>query len=330
MTEGQHRKTGCFKLGCFGCAGVALLTVLILATLIGVGALVGRPEPRMEESFVEQPVPPGPAWESDSGPTTDTGGPLLPPGGLVPEVDEPGRVVLDLSMGEFEVVAGDAPGPIRIESNFDTAVFELVTEFERYGESGWIYHIRLKRKVGWFRMLFGEQDQNLFVRVILPPEVPLSLEGEVSMGEVRMDLGGLWLVKTDLVAGMGDFTIDYDKPLLAPMKSFRLVSKMGEARVRNLGNASPSSVYFRHRMGAMSVDMRGAWQNDAEAEGDIGMGELIVWVPDDVFVDVENMTQVIGAATVADRSMLEELDEDAPTLRLDLSGGMGSIEVRRH
>ena len=81
---------------------------------------------------------------------------------------------------------------------------------------------------------------------------------------------------------------------------------------------------------AMSVDMRGAWQNDAEVEGDIGMGELIVWVPDDVFVDVENMTQVIGAATVADRSMLEELDEGAPTLRLDLSGGMGSIEVRRH
>jgi len=104
---------------------------------------------------------------------------------------------------------------------------------------------------------------------------------------------------------------------------------MGEARVRNLGNASPSSVYVRHRMGAMSVDMSGAWQNDTEVKGGIGMGELIVWVPDDVFVDVENMTQVIGAATVADRSMLEELDEDAPTLRLNLSGGMGSIEVRR-
>jgi hypothetical protein len=59
------------------------------------------------------------------------------------------------------------------------------------------------------------------------------------------------------------------------------------------------------------------------------MGEFVVWVPDHVHVDVENMTQVIGASSVADRSMLEELDEDAPTLRLNLSGGMGSLEVRR-
>lgn len=73
----------------------------------------------------------------------------------------------------------------------------------------------------------------------------------------------------------------------------------------------------------------GDWQNDTRVEGRIGMGELVVWVPEDVNVDVENMTQVIGAANLADRSMLEEVDEDAPTIRLDLSGGMGSIEVRR-
>jgi len=328
MAEGQTRKTGCFKLGCFGCAGVTLLTVLIFVTLIGIGAVVGRPDARVEESSVEQPLPAGPAVESFSG-RTDEGGPLLPPGGLVPEVGEPGRVVLDLSMGEFEVVAGDAPGPIRIESDFDTAVFELVTEFERYGETGWIYRIRLKRKIGWYRMMFGVEDHNNFVRVILPRDVPLSLEGKVGMGETRMDLGGLWLVNTDLIASMGEFTIDFEEPLLVPMNDFRLVSKMGESRVRNLGNASPSSVYVRHRMGAMSVGLWGDWQNDTRVEGGIGMGELVVWVPEDVNVDVENMTQVIGAANLADRSMLEEVDEDAPTIRLDLSGGMGSIEVRR-
>jgi hypothetical protein len=292
MAEGQTRKTGCFKLGCFGCAGVTLLTVLIFGMMIGIGAVLGRPDGRVEESAVEQPLPAGPTLESFSG-GTDDGGPLLPPGGLVPEVDEPGRVILDLSMGEFEVVAGDGPGPIRIESELDTAIFELETGYERYGETGWIYRIRLKRKIGWYRMLFNVEDHNNFVRVILPRDVPLSLEGRVGMGETRMDLGGLWLVDTDLDASMGEFTIDFEEPLLAPMNDFRLVSKMGESR------------------------------------GGIGMGELLVWVPDDVNVDVENMTQVIGASNVADRSMLEELDEDAPTLRLDLSGGMGSIEVRR-
>ena len=85
----------------------------------------------------------------------------------------------------------------------------------------------------------------------------------------------------------------------------------------------------RHRMGAMSLSLLGDWQNDTRVEGGIGMGELVVWVPDDVNVEIDQMTQIIGAANVADRSMLEELDEDAPTLELELSGGMGSIEVRR-
>jgi hypothetical protein len=327
MTKPTAGKTGCFKLGCFGCAGLVLLAILVFGTLIGVGALVGAPEPSVEESTVEQAVPPGPAvgWSTQ----TDSGDPVLPPGGLVPEVSEPGRVVLDLKMGEFEVVAGDGPGPIRIEGDFDTSIFELETEYERYGESGWTYTIRTKNKVGWYRMMFADRRQTSFVRIILPRGVPLSLEGEVGMGEVRMDLGGLWLVNTDLVAGMGEFTIDFDEPLLAPMDGFRLASKMGECRVRSLGNASPSTVHVRHRMGALSLGLVGAWQNDTEVRGGITMGELLVWVPDDVHVDVENMRQVLGASNVADRSMLDEVDEAAPTLRLNLSGGMGSVEVLR-
>lgn len=326
MAETPIRKTGCVKLGCFGCAGIFLLTILILGTLIGVGAFVGAPEPQVEETTVEQPVPPGPAVEWSAG--TDLGDPLLPPGGLVPEVSEPGRVVLDLSMGEFEIVAGDEPGPIRIESDFDTALFELVTDFEPYGQTGWTYTIRLESKVGWYRMIFAGEQQRIFVRVILPRDVPLSLEGEVGMGEVRMDLGGLWLTDMDLVAKMGEFTIDFDEPLLAPMNDFRLVSRMGESRVRGLGNASPSTVHVGHTMGAMSLDLVGEWRNDTEVTGGVAMGELVVWVPDDVHIDIENLSQILGASNVADRQMLDELDEDAPTLRLDLSAGMGSVEVR--
>ena len=327
MVDGQTRKSGCVKLGCFGCAGLVLLTILVFGTLIGVGALVGAPEPRVEESIVEQPVPPGPAVEWSG--QTDLGDPLLPPGGLLPEVSEPGRVVLDLSMGEFEIVAGDGPGPIRIESDFDTAVFELVTEFERYGEFGWTYTIRTKRKIGWYRMMFAAEQQRTFVRIILPRDVPLSLEGEVGMGEVRMDLGGLWLVDADLDASMGEFKIDFGEPLLAPMNGFRMATKMGECTIRNLGNASPSTVYVHHRMGALSLGLAGHWQNDTEVRGGLVMGELVVWVPDDVHVDVGNMVQVLGTSNVADSPMFDELDEDAPTLHLDLSGGMGSIEVRR-
>jgi hypothetical protein len=149
------------------------------------------------------------------------------------------------------------------------------------------------------------------------------------MGEVRMDLGGLWIVDTDLDARMGEFTVDFDRPLMVPMNEFRFVSRMGEATLRNMGNASPASVDVSHRMGQLNLGLTGDWKNDCKVGGGVGMGEMLVWVPDDVGVEIENVRQIIGASNVAERSRPEDLDENAPTLRLNLRGGMGSIEVRR-
>ena len=55
----------------------------------------------MEETTVEQSIPPGPAIDRSG--ATDSGDPVLPPGGLVPEVSEPGRVVLDLITDDSKV-----------------------------------------------------------------------------------------------------------------------------------------------------------------------------------------------------------------------------------
>ena len=66
-------------------------------------------------------------------------------------------------------------------------------------------------------MMFASEQQRNFVRIVLPRDVPLSLEGKVGMGEVRMDLGGLWLIDANLTAKMGEFTVDFDEPLLAEL-----------------------------------------------------------------------------------------------------------------
>jgi hypothetical protein len=325
MVEEPRKKSGCVKLGCFGCAGAVVLGLVLLGSIVGLGLLMGRPERRPEHSQVEQAVPTLPVTPPFS---TDVGDKAFPLAEFLPTIDEPGRVVLDLQEGEFEIVAGDAPGPIRVEGSYDTAVYELVTEFERYGETGWVYHIRFERKIGWFRMLFNLEDDDNRVRIVLPREVPMTLEGEVGMGQFEFDLGGLWLQEIDLSTRMGEFVLDFDEPLLAPMKRFRLVAGMGDARVNGLGHASPEHVYASQKMGSLQLDLRGDWVRDATVQGHVGMGDLTVRLPQGVNVKLDDVDQILGSTELGGR-LREEHDENAPTLSLRLSQKLGSIQLSR-
>jgi hypothetical protein len=91
-------------------------------------------------------------------------------------------------------------------------------------------------------------------------------------------------------------------------------------------------------IGSMTVDLRAVeLTGDERVEAALGMGELVVIVPDDVAVEVEAQVGM-GEAGAFGRtrsgvgvSLSDTFDDGdrAPTLRLDLSVGMGKIEVRR-
>jgi len=325
MAEQGARGRGCFKLGCFGCAGLFAGLVLIGGAIVALGLLIGRPDPRIERPEISSELPPG----AVALPRTDVGGDSFPDFTGTPDSAQVGRVELDLTMGSFVIVPGEPGQPPRVEGEYDAAIYELETSGETRDDGGWVWKVGFQRRISWIRMMFGNQGENNRIRITLPADRPFVLAGDLGIGEFDVELGGLWIVDTDLALGTGEHRIHFDHPLVAPMGSFRLDGGLGELTVSELGNASPREVRVDHGIGETSLGLRGAWHNDAEIELHCSIGECGVTLPDQAVVDAQSLRVWLGEA---DSRALHDREETAaeglPVLRLSVSMRLGELRLR--
>lgn len=325
---------GCLKYGCVGCLSVMALFVGGIFLVSAIHLTSDPEDPRPEQQQVERPLPASSSPGETRSPATDQPkiGEVLP----LPELEEypegkelptTGRVVLDLKMGDFIIRPGPADQPIRIDADYDAGSFELTEELTPDDDGGWTYEVGFSSKRGFLGLLLGGGRHDIDNRVVItiPRGHPIDLVGEIGMGELEADLGGLWVRRVDFEFGPGDHFVEFRDPLPYPMESFHTQSSMGNVEVRDLGDASPSSVEVTHSMGAVLVDLKGAWQGDAEVEVDFSMGECQVWLPEDVHIDVERASVGLGETSL-DRPRSEP-PEDAPTLALRVTGSMGEADI---
>jgi len=318
-------KRGCFKVGCLGCLGVTAVVLLVLAFLFVLGAITGGGETRIEPIDRSQVLP------QSSRPVVAEPAPPEP-GAMVRlidheiEVAEPGRIILDLNRGEFEIRSG-APGePIRLEGEYDAGHFELEESYESYGETGWIYRVNFDQRGVGLRPFIQRDGQGNRVRLILPRDAPIVLEGRVGVGQSTLELGGLWILGVDLDVSVGEHNLSFDEPLAIPMGRFRVDGSVGVLEIDQLGNASPREVWIKHSIGETGVDLRGAWRRDAEVDIVCGIGECDVRVPKDVKIDLRRAGVMIGESSGPGRRT--EPEPGAPTLKLSVSGSIGEVRVR--
>ncbi len=326
----SNQVPGCLKYGCVGCLSVLALGVLVVFLVSAVHLTTEPEDPRPEQLQVERPLPAVP--QSPRTPASDQPqiGEVMP----LPELAEfprapqgAGRVVLDLKMGEFIIRPGPAGEPIRIDADYDAGTFELTEELTSDEDGGWTYEVGFGSKRGFLGLVLGGGRHNVDnrIEITIPRGHPIDLVGSVSMGELEADLGGLWIRRVDVELGLGDHFVEFRDPLPYPMESFRAEMSMGSVEVRSLGDASPGSVEVDHSMGELFLDLKGAWQDDAEIDVDFQMGECRIWLPEDVHVDIERASVGLGESSI-DRPRTEP-PEDAPTLTLNVSGSMGEANI---
>ncbi len=343
MSKGQV--PGCFKYGCVGCLSIVALGVVAVFLISAIHLTSDPEDPRPEQQQVERPLPPAASGGMEPGgmesggmepgrsPATDRPqiGEVLP----LPELDEfppqdsgqAGRVVLNLKMGEFIIRPGAADEPIRIDADYDAGSFELTEELTSDDDGGWTYEVGFGSKRGWLGLILGGGRHNIDnrIEITIPRGHQIDIVGEVGMGELDADLGGLWIRRVDVELGLGDHFVEFSDPLPYPMESFRAATSMGSIEVRSLGDASPGSVEVDHSMGELFLDLKGAWQDDAEIDIGFSMGECRIWLPEDVRVDIERASVELGESSI-DRPRADP-PEDAPTLTLNVSGSLGEVDI---
>lgn len=260
-----------------------------------------------------------------------------PPPGTKPAeatATEPMQLNVELQEGSFDIKPGEPNGRVQVEGEFSEALYELTQRTETEGGRPRTT-IRFRSKApAWARMLAGmgngRNDQPRLT-LLIPPAVPIDLSLNVSMGESRIDLGGLTLSDLGLDLSMGNHEVDFREPVVGGVTRFRLNARMGNVSVENLGNARAKSVDASGSMGNLTADLGGDWKPGSEAELSFtqSMGEVRVNVPTKVRLqadvrDSQGRTQTVPADDD------ETKDPKAPVIKVRVSTSMGEGRVTRY
>ncbi len=262
-----------FKYGCFGCAGIFLLAIVLLVA-VGGTAFVQQKEALIETRRLEQSL-------------------------------HPAQVTLELGYGEIHVEPAQPGEPLHVDATYDTRSYELVESRE---ESSYRLSFRQTRafNLAALRQMFGGRLPQ--IRVFLPRDVPLALDATFERGPIEVELGGLRLTRTALKFRQGALILSVSEPLAAAAESFEIDGKMGALVAHKLGNTSARKLVVHHEMGGLVADLSGLWLNDAEVEVDLSMGGGEVRLPENVAIrglDSEFSRFNVGPAPELPRPVLD-------------------------
>jgi hypothetical protein len=248
---------------------------------------------------------------------------------------EPARLTIDLEEGFFTIRPG-AGEQVQVEGTYAPGLYELMESHETGADGAERSTIRFRSKAPAWARLFssiggGPSGSRPTLTVLIPERAPMDLALRVSMGESRIDLGGLALRELDLAVSMGEHRIDFGKPVAGAVRRVRLDASMGNVSVANLGNTRAEAIETTGSMGNLTADLGGAWlpETDTALSFSQSMGELTLRVPSGVRVETDfrnsDGAPQRGAVTADNPS-----DPRAPLLRLRVTTSMSESRVVRY
>jgi hypothetical protein len=248
--------------------------------------------------------------------------------------DGPMQLNVELQEGSFDIRPGEPNGRVKVEGEFSEALYELTQRTDTEGGKPRTT-IRFRSKApAWARMLAGmgngRNDQPRLT-LLIPPAVPIDLSLNVSMGESRIDLGGLTLSELGLDLSMGNHEVDFRQPVVDGLTRLRINARMGNVTVENLGNARAKSVDASGSMGNLTADLGGDWRSGSEAELSFtqSMGEIRVKVPTKIRLEAD-VRDSEGKTRNVPADDDETKDPKAPVVKVRVSTSMGEARVTRY
>ncbi len=321
---------GCFSIVAILLVGVAVAVVWARSTI----AELGDTTPVKVERAIsiesaapaaQASTPPPAGQQPSSAAAADPGASFT---------DSPFTLDIQLQEGNFIVEPGPPGSQVRVQGTFAPGLYELIENHDAAARRSTI-QFRSKAPM-WARVLSGlvggdGDGDRPELTVVIPSGTLMDLNLAVSMGESRIDLGGLMLGEVDLDVSMGQHRIDFGTPLATGVRRLRVEASMGEVSIQNLGNARPQSVETSARMGSFTADLGGAWQtgSDAALAFTSSMGELTLRVPSAVRVDGDIRDAEAGPEGRRSVGGNPE-DPNAPVLKLRVENSMGETRIVRY
>ncbi len=115
--------------------------------------------------------------------------------------------------------------------------------------------------------------------VAFPASVDLSLDVSMGAADRTLDLGGLRVSALELKSGASRTTVHFDQPNAGSCRSASVTSGAGELTVTGAGNSGCRAWRFDGGVGAVTLDLGGAWPADSRFTLNMALGGVTLQAP---------------------------------------------------
>lgn len=240
-------------------------------------------------------------------------------------------VQIEYAAGELDVGPAEPGLLYDLDLRYDARRLRPDRSWDVAGDAG-----RLALRLGPAEDGFGDWEvdgeEAGRLRLGLGPDVATALTIEVGAAKARVRLGGIPLTALTYRTGASSTEISFDVPNPERMTRMELAAGAAEIEAKSLGNARFERLVFEGAVGDVTLDFRGSWESDAEAEISVGLGALRLVLPRGLGVEIEKKGLLAGF----DPRGMEEVDGVWRTtdwegashrLRIRLRAAFGRIEV---
>jgi len=167
----------------------------------------------------------------------------------------------------------------------------------------------------------------------LPLSVPIELELDFGFGESEINLTGIPIQSLDIECGMGSGTLEIESRNPIVCRNVNINAGMGEFDGSDLSFLQAEVVDINVGLGTADIDFSGSINQDMDIAIDVGLGSIELIFPNNVNISARVEDHFLSSVDLnnlvkkRNKYVTEKWDYDRPTITLDMSVGLGSIDL---
>ena len=236
---------------------------------------------------------------------------------------------VEYAAGTLRLAAGDRGALYRMLLSYDADRFAPVSRYDAATNE-----VRLGiRGLAEGRMrIISRQQLAQDATIELSPALPLTLDVTLGAVDAELDLGGLRLSEATISTGASRATLSVSRLNPGRCRSLTLKAGAAEFTSRALGNARCARIAFQGGVGAVLLDLTGAWAADADVSAEMALGQLTLRLPRDAGIEMTldrflSSFQPNGFTERGRTWVSDNYDQARQHLRIDLTTAVGGVVI---
>ena len=238
-------------------------------------------------------------------------------------------VYIEIDAGEITVTKNPNQGEISLSGRINEKYDELDYGYDkRHNE----FSLTLDRKK-WFKSVTDDNSSKLEIE--LPDDAIIEFSSKVKAGAAEFKLGGLSLKNLELRNFAGEVHVDFRQPNKIEMNSLDINVKIGETRIKRLGNARFTNANINSGIGELYVDMSGEGTKSMEVEIDLDIGSTTILLPRNYGIKLKSSTMGFLTDTTLDSEFEKKgryyysnnYNSASKTMYAKIHSGIGELRI---